>query len=331
MTGAVARMLSAECPLTPRMSGHADDVQEWLENRLARADLPLDRAGLDQLGRAGFARYAARLYPDAGTPELCAVSLLFTWFFLVDDLCDGRLGEAPDQIRALRDGILRALRSGASARHPGFVGPLRRLLLDAFRSLRRQMPEGWRTRFTDAVAHHLDGAYREAVNRSTGHQPDVAEYVDLRRATSAAYVSYTLTEFVTRRPLPDAIYHHPQLRELDTIGNDLLSWFNDVVSLKRDQATSGGHNLVLALAREHGVPVTTATGMVADRWRVRMRRFTELQGALPSFGPELDLAVADHVAVVANSVRGTIDWSLESARYADPPAHRYADPPAHWS
>jgi hypothetical protein len=321
MIGAVARTLRADCPLTPRISGHAADVQEWLENRLASADLPLDRAGLDRLGRAGFARYAARLYPDAGVPELRAVSLLFTWFFLIDDLCDGRLGSAPDQIRALRDGILRAL-SGARARHPGFVGPLRRLLLDAFREPRRQMPERWRTRFTDAVAHHLDGAHREAVNRSTGRQPSVDEYVDLRRATSAAYVSYTLTEFVTRRPLPDAVYHHPQLRELDTLGNDLLSWFNDVVSLERDQATSGGHNLVLALARERGVPVAAAVELVADRWRERMRRFTEVRGTLPSFGPELDPAVADHVAVVANSVRGTIDWSLESARYADPLVRR---------
>ncbi|RGC68563.1 hypothetical protein C5N14_13030 [Micromonospora sp. MW-13] len=49
-----------------------------------------------------------------------------------------------------------------------------------------------------------------------------------------------------------------------------------------------------------------------------MRRFVELRAAVPSFGPTLDEAVTDHLDGVADAVRGTVEWTLESARYLTP-------------
>ena len=152
--------------------------------------------------------------------------------------------------------------------------------------------------------------------RPPAGSPGVAEYVELRRATSAAYVSYPLIEFATGRPLPDAVYHHPALRRLADLGNDLLSWFNDLASLERDRATAGGHNLVLAMAAERG---RAGGGRRWSWWPSaggrRWRRFMALRAAVPSFGPALDEAVAAHLDGIAYAVRGTVDWSLESARY----------------
>ncbi|MEH0937210.1 terpene synthase family protein [Micromonospora psammae] len=310
MVEGVLWSLRSACPIPPRLSPHADAVQEWLMDRLPRWGLPVD---VDAVRRAGFARYAGRLYPDATEPDLRTLTALFTWFFLVDDACDGALG--PAQLRALRSGTLSLLHEGPRRRHPGLDGPLRRLLVEAWRAPRRRMPARWRVRFADAVAHHLDGAWRESVARRAGRVPGVAEYVELRRATSAAYVSYPLIEFATGRPLPDPVYHHPLLRRLGDLGNDLLSWYNDLASLDRDRSTSGGHNLVLAVAAERGVPVEAAVAVVAERWRESMARFVALRATVPSFGPALDESVATHLDGVANAVRGTVDWTLESARY----------------
>ncbi|MFU8854544.1 terpene synthase family protein [Micromonospora sp. SL1-18] len=315
MTEAVLRSLRSDCPIPPRSSPHAEPVQEWLADQLDRLGLLGDAAARDRLARAGFARYAGRLYPGTSEPDLRVLTALFTWFFLVDDLCDGSGRPDPARIRALRDGTIALLRDGPRARRPGFSGPLRRLLVQAWREPRRRMPARWRLRFAGAVAHHLDGAWREAVARTAGRSPGVDEYVELRRATSAAYVSYPLIEFAAGRPLPDAVYHHPALRRLADLANDLLSWFNDVASLDRDRLTAGGHNLVLAVAAERGVPVTTAVALVADRWRSEMARFMALRAAVPSFGPALDESVAAHLDGVANAIRGTVDWTLESARY----------------
>ena len=75
---------------------------------------------------------------------------------------------------------------------------------EAWREPRRRMPAALaaplRRRGRPPPRRHL----AEAVNKEAGRRPSVAEYVELRRATSAAYVSYPLIEFVTGRPLPDA-------------------------------------------------------------------------------------------------------------------------------
>ncbi|MEV4626531.1 terpene synthase [Micromonospora sp. NPDC049523] len=307
--------IKLECPIPSEISPYADEVQEWLPGWLRGAGLPLDDTGARQLHRHGFARYAGRLYPDTSAEELRTLTALFTWFFLLDDACDGTAGPDPVFVRGLRDGILRLLRVGPRSRHRGFTGPLRRMLVDAWRVPGRRLSPVARDRFVDAVAHHLDGTLVEAGNKAAGRHPSVPEYVELRRATSAAYVSYTLIEFATGRALPDAVYHHPAVREFATTGNDLLSWFNDLLSLNRDTATSGGHNLVLAVARADGLPVRTAVEVVVRRWQQTMDRFVALRAAMPSFGPVLDEPLHDHLDGVTRSVRGTIDWSLESVRY----------------
>ncbi|WP_329017738.1 terpene synthase [Micromonospora rifamycinica] len=319
MVGEVLWSLRSACPIPSRLSPYADGVQEWLLDRLPRWGFPLDAEAMSRLDRAGFARYAGRLYPDASEADLRTVTALFTWFFLVDDACDGPDRLPAEQIRVLRSGVLTLLHDGPRRRHPGFGGPLRRLLVEAWRTPRRRMPARWRLRFADAVGDHLDGTRREAVAKESGRAPGVGEYVSLRRATSAAYVSYPLIEFVGDRTLPDAVYHHPLLHQIRVLGNDLLSWYNDLASMERDRTTSGGHNLVLALATERNVPVDTAVELVGERWRDTMARFQAQRAAVPSFGPGLDEAVTAHLDGVANAVRGTIDWTLESARYPTHP------------
>ncbi|WCN81859.1 terpene synthase family protein [Micromonospora sp. LH3U1] len=314
-TGEILWALRAECPIPSRLSPHADRAQEWLLGLLPELGLPLDDAALHRLSRGAFARYAGRLYPGASEADLRVLTALFTWFFLVDDACDGPDRLTPEQIRALRNGTLALLHDGPRLRQSGLSGPLRRLLVLAWREPRRRMPAVWRLRFADAVARHLDGTWQEAVNKEAGRRPSVNEYVELRRATSAAEVSYPLVEFTSGRPLPGPVYHHPLLRQIGSLGNDLLSWYNDLASLERDRATAGGHNLVLAMEAELAVPSAEAIERVAERWRASMRRFVALRAAVPSFGPALDEAVTDHLDGLAHAVRGTIDWTLESARY----------------
>ncbi|MEU4553926.1 hypothetical protein EV382_5422 [Micromonospora violae] len=311
----ILRALRAECPIPSRLPPHADRVQDWLLGLLPELGFPLDDAALNRLSRGAFARYAGRLYPEASEADLRVLAALFTWFFLVDDACDGPNRLTPEQIRALRDSTLAVLHGGTRLRQTGLTGPLRRLLVLAWREPRRRMPARWRQRFADAVARHLDGTWQEAVNKEAGRRPGVDEYVELRRSTSAAEVSYPLVEFVRGRPLPDPVYHHPLLRQIARTGNDLLSWYNDLASLDRDRATAGGHNLVLALQAELAGSEAEAVDRAAQHWREAMRRFVALRAAVPSFGPALDTTVADYLDGVAYAVRGTVDWTFESARY----------------
>jgi hypothetical protein len=303
------------------ISPHADETQKWLGEWLQVRGPGLDAAGRRKVDRVGFARYAARLYPDAAPGRLRALGSLFTWFFMVDDTADDTVAMDPGRLRGLLNGALGVLRHNVMPdREHGW--PLHRLLADAWRTPRATMPSSWHDRFVDTVAHHMSGLLVEAEARAVGQQPSVTEYVRLRRATSAAYVAHTLTEFATGAPLPDAVHGHPAIRAYSTAGNDLLSWFNDLISLDRDADTAGGrngHNLVRALAAERELSTVDAIDAAATIWQDRMDGLAGLRAAVPSFGSALDVSVRHFLDGVDRSVRGTIDWSLETARYTASP------------
>jgi hypothetical protein len=300
--------LDLQCPINPVISPYAEDAHDWLDGWTRSHGLPGVYA--DRLAEGGIARYAARLYPDASPGDLRALSALFTWFFLIDDECDRASVPEPERVRALVGGALSLLRGEPGAR--ALPGPLGSMLADAWREPNRRMPARWRARFVAAVEHHLGGVVVEARNKAGGHRPAVEEYVELRRATSAAYVAHTLIDFAGGgQPVSESFYRHPAVRAFSRTGNDLLSWFNDLLSLERDAATSGGHNLVLAVAAERGVSIEEAAAAARERWHRTMREFPALREAAPPHGA----AGHRYLDGVEHAVRGTMDWSYESARY----------------
>lgn len=303
------------CPIPPALSPYADTAQLWLTGWLDRFGPALAPAARSRVDGAGFARYAARLYPEADAETLRTLSALFAWFFLLDDDADATAAPDPGRLRSQFTGALGVLRDEDPT---GSGGPLHRMLTETWRSLRPAMPPSWRDRFVDAVHHHLGGVVVEAEAKAAGRRPGVEDYVRLRRATSAAYVAHVLTEYATGSPLPDSVHGHPAVRAYSAAGNDLLSWFNDLLSLDRDEVTAGGHNLVLALSGEFGLSTPDAVEAAAVMWRRRMDSFGALRAEVPSFGAVLDVSVRRYLQGVENSVRGTIDWSLESVRYRAP-------------
>jgi hypothetical protein len=299
------------------MSPYADATQDWLGDWLRAVWPQADDDIRQRMERVGFARYAARLYPDAEPAVLRTLSGLFTWFFLLDDTADTSSAPDPAWLRGLVTESLAVLRHGPTVSHRR--EGLHRLLAEAWRNPHAAMPDSWRHRFIDAVQHHLGGVLLETEAKSLGRHPTVEGYIQLRRATSAGYVAHVLTEYAVRAPLPDSIHGHPAVRAYSTAGNDLLSWFNDLLSLDRDAATAGGHNLVLALAAERHLCIGEALEAAVTRWQHRMDGLAALRAAVPSFGPALDVSVRHYLDGVDRSVRGTIDWSLETARYQLPP------------
>lgn len=305
-------------PATDRALPHGRLADDWLPGWLRRCGVPPDGSAYRRLAGARIGGYAARLYPTASPARLRLLTALFAWFFMLDDEFDGVADPRQERLHRLAAEILALLRAEQPrTAQPGvvFVGPARRMLVGPWWVLDRSMPRWWRERFTDAVVEHLTGALREAANKASGHRPDPAEYVGLRRATSAANVAYTLIEVATGDPVPDAVFHHPRVREVADAGNDLLSWYNDLYSLRGDLLVGGGHNLVVAVADAGRMPIPEAVAEVARRWRTRLGLFVRCRAAVPSFGPAHDQAARALLDGIGNTVRGTIDWSAETSRY----------------
>ncbi|WP_144119397.1 terpene synthase family protein [Catellatospora sichuanensis] len=303
-----------DCPLASRMSPYVALAEHDLTGWARKCGLISDGDGQSWLAGEAYAGHAGRIFPDAPPADLALLAMIFAWFYLVDDVCDGTAHPEPPRLRRFVTELL-ALLHGSDSPTEVFAGPPRLMLTEIWAALRERMPDAWQSRFVDAVAVHLDGVITEAENKAAGHLPGVGEYVELRRAASAAEISHLLTELATGTHLPDAIYHHPALREVRLAGTDLLSWFNDLYSLDRDIATAGGHNLVLAISHERELSIEAAVQEAVDMWQQRMDGFGPLRARVPSFGTQFDPAVHAHLDGVAGSVRGTLDWTVVSGRY----------------
>lgn len=92
--------------------------------------------------------------------------------------------------------------------------------------------------------------------------------------------------------------------------------FQDVYSYNMEQAKGhSGNNIVTVLMREKNIGLQDAADLVGDHFAMLMNRFVETKKQLPSFGAELDDAVAQYVDALGHWVIGNLEWSFESQRY----------------
>jgi hypothetical protein len=76
-------------------------------------------------------------------------------------------------------------------------------------------------------------------------------------------------------------------------------------------------NLVRVLMAA-GAGFEDAVSASVSRVNAHVARFLELERALPSFGPEADADVRAYVAGMTAWMRGNVEFSLASRRYASP-------------
>src|ERR1700754_4434452 len=165
------------CPIPPRISPHADDAQDWLSGWLLNRGVAPEMAG--RLRAAGFARYAARLYPDAAAADLRLLTALFTWFFLLDDTVDNAAAPPIEHVRTTVEAVFATLDSDGRHPAPGLSQPMPARLLDSWRAITAHLSEMSVDRINDAFRHPLDGLLVEASNKWVGRRPGVVEYIPL--------------------------------------------------------------------------------------------------------------------------------------------------------
>jgi hypothetical protein len=312
-------------------------------------------AELQRFKAGKFAWVTGRAHPDASFDDLLLVGMYMSWLFVVDDLCDEeQLGWDPellsaahvelvDRMKALCPGhgfVLRGegaqdfeeeggSRGAAEAPSGRMLFLLKKRGLDELaerwtpvvsgltevweRMCKRAAP-GWTQRFIQIFEGYAYACRWETENRATKRVPPVEEYLEFRRHTSALYVFFSLTELVEGVTLTSELLKY--IHELEVRANDGVSWFNDIISLEKEVMAGDVHNLVVVLQHERGLNLQEAVNEAAQLFNDRMREYVELERGLPSFGPELDGQLQRYLKGLRCWVRGNMDWSYETGRYA---------------
>lgn len=312
MTFAAIVLPEFYCPFPKRLNRHAESAQQHTLAWVRHFGL-VNEAAFLRLQASRFGYLAARAYPDAGEEELKLVSDWNTWLFLCDDQCDETgVGKDPVRLAELHRRWLGILMGRTCSRKDGALG---RALWDLWQRLRTCSSLDWQARFVTSVAEYFESSAWEAQNRAFKRCPDLATYVKMRPYTGGLYTDLELIEITEKIALPLTIRRHPVLQRLARLTNDVVCWSNDVFSLGKELAQGDVHNLVVVLARQHGLKIQEAANLAAQMCNAQVKRFLALERRLPDFPSPHAEAVAKHLSVLRAWMRGNLDWALESARY----------------
>ncbi|WKU07520.1 terpene synthase [Micromonospora sp. HUAS LYJ1] len=313
-----------------------------------------------RLHRAGAAELAGRACPQAPVARLRLLTDLFSWLFVMDDVCDDDgLGSAPATLAPTVAALLdvldrhggptdaggwagRGAPAGAWAGRGGQAGdgvpPADRdapagalgvALADLCRRVLDQRRPTLLLRLVSQLREYLLALLWEAANRERRRVPGLAEYRQMRRHTGGVRPSLTLTDLAYGRPPGPARRVDPELVALDDLAVDLVCWCNDLFSYRKERDTvADPHNLVTVLAAQHGRGEAAAFQLAVGWFNDGLAGYLAREAALvANAGP----TVTPYLAARRAWLRATYDWSLRADRYAGPAGAPGGTQPPHRS
>src|SRR6266540_802721 len=186
------------CPLLPKISPHADEVQRYALHWATRHGLLERPRAQAAFAGAKFANLMARAHPAAGPGDLGLATAWLTAVFALDDLLETGLVQDPKRMLGGVEALLAWLRAADAPLSPtvrDVLGrPVSYALADVWRRTAPHVSPAWRERFVEHVREYLNGTVWESGNRAKGRLPAAAEYVGMRRHSAATEMFFDLIE-----------------------------------------------------------------------------------------------------------------------------------------
>nr|BDI63119.1 sesquiterpene synthase [Trametes versicolor] len=252
----------------------------------------------------------AHVYPDISRKALRTSMDLINILFVVDEYTDV---ESAPAVREIADMLVDAV---YNPQKPGQAGELvlgKMMREWSRRCLPAATPEAvshFRKSFTD----YLEAVVSEAEGRCTGTIRSIDSYMKNRRENNGVRPSLFPCEL--HLSIPDEVFYHPHVVDLQTCIVDMITTVNDIISYNREQATHiDDCNLLTVVMRELGTNFDGAMAWIVDYHHDVATRFIEGLKNIPSFGPEADARLQEYLQSIASWPGGADSWSFESARY----------------
>ncbi|MFJ8046206.1 hypothetical protein ACIRBX_37435 [Kitasatospora sp. NPDC096147] len=308
---------SIELPFPHRRNPHQTEAArlhaEWLHRHRELA------SPTGEVGYQGWdvPELAALTYPECSAEDLGLAADLMGFYFLFDDQFDDGLGRRPEDVAEICE------RLAALVYSPRPVGstPTERAFADLWRRSTEGMSPRWRARAAYNWELYFGSHPAEAAGRIASRPPDREGYLTLRRGTAAMETIFDMIERLGRFEVPQAVLHHPVLRQLRQLAADIPSLTNDVRSYAQELARGDVANLVMIVQRERGCSTDEAASVVLAEAQGMADRVGELMTELPEVYRLLRLTVADRHAAhryadgLAAWTAGYLRWELRTGRY----------------
>ncbi|KAL1944525.1 hypothetical protein VTO73DRAFT_2955 [Trametes versicolor] len=262
------------------------------------------------LDKCNIGLLAALVYPDASRETLRTSTDLMNLLFVIDEHTDVKQAPA---VKEMVEILLDAMHNPQKPRPVG--EPVRGEIMREWssRCLLPATPEAV-SHFHKSFADYLEAVAVQAEERCSGTVRSIDSFITIRRENNAGRPSLFPCEL--HLSIPDEVFYHPYVVEMQTCVIDMITTINDILSYNREQATqTDDYNLLTVVMRELGVDLDGAVAWVVDLHHSIAARFIEGLKHVPSFGPEVDTQLQEYLQNIANWPRGSDSWSFKSGRY----------------
>ncbi|MFE5298243.1 germacradienol/geosmin synthase [Streptomyces sp. NPDC056632] len=296
--------------------GLLDDI--WDRPTAEGFDLALCSAGLD---------------PDATLEELTLSTLWLTWGTYADDYYPYVFGRPRNLLGArLQTDRLKTCMpvEEPSAGAALASNPLERALADVWARTAEPMGPAARTQLRTALDAMLDSWMWELQNTAQHRVPDPVDYIEMRRSTFGSELTMLMSRLRRAEVLPPELHETGTVRALEGSVMDYATLMNDLFSYRKEIEVEGElHNAVLVLQTFFDCDHLTATAMVDDLMRGRLRQYEhvkrhEVPLLYADFGVDARgrAAFESYLRELEDWLAGILNWHRNVRRYGAEDARR---------
>lgn len=256
------------------------------------------------------AHIAAQWFPTASVERFRPICRLMLWTLYNDDIYEESEPEDIAYVRNQSIAILNGKMTPAEA-----TIPLAAMLFSLRQELLEFIPEESLSRFTQMIDRYFIGLIQEVNYKKKKIFPSITECIALREDSICLYPFLQLTEIETGIVLPPEIHEHPVIRRLQALACHLVTYFNEVQSVVKDEATGSiYYNIVKVIQNERQISLEEACLEDLRLHNEDLKEFVTLQNSLPDFGEWHD-AVVNWVHYMSMVLSGWKNISTKLARY----------------
>jgi hypothetical protein len=258
------------------------------------------------------AHIAAQWFPTAPVDRFKPICRLMLWTLYNDDIYEE---SEPEDIEVVHSQSIAILNGEINAEESTI--PLGAMLFSLRQELLQFIPEESISRFAQMISRYFIGLEKEVQYKKNKKFPTITECIALREDSICLYPFLQLTEVETGVILPREIHEHPVIRRLQALACHLVTYFNEVQSVVKDEATGSiYYNIVKVIQNERQISLEEACLEDLKLHNEDLREFVELQSTLPDFGIWQD-AVVNWIHYMSMVLSGWKNISTKLARYND--------------
>jgi 5-epi-alpha-selinene synthase len=299
------------CPIGSKIAPEVNEVQEFTNQWACKFHFLKDEMEVKKFAKGKFASLAARAYVGADVERLKLLSCWLSFTFFLDDQCE-KLAE-PEQLQTFFTRFMSSLRCPSTNQGNG---PLFEALADLWKETLPLCPSSeFASRLIKDLGDYFEGYAWEAANTQSRRIPPMSEYLHFRQFTVCIYFLLHMYSLAHHINLPEDI---PELSELTKMANNLIAWFNDIISLSKELQENDVHNLVLVIQNEFQCSLQVAMDRAVEMHNLEMKKFLELESLVRAkycSDDQTGIEISKYLNGLRTCIRGNVDWSCESGRY----------------